>query len=259
MKKFLLLALIFVSAVLAAKTIHCEGTYTGHLQGIDSDGQFIYWSFTNTIVKTDMDGKIIKKVKATSHSGDPCLLNGKLYVPVNKGAFNQPKGKSKDFIHVYNAETLEFIKEVATPEYDHGAGAIAAWNGHLWLTGGLPDGAPGNIIIEYTEELEFVKRHDSAGFTRMGIQTMKHMFGYWWYGVYDKPANVLCDDKFVIVARPSGPSLAIGMAELKDGTLLVAKTKSTPVEDNPKKKVWSGSIVTATFDAEKKAIVVKKD
>ena len=128
MKKFLLLALIFVSAVLAAKTINCEGTYTGHLQGIDSDGQFIYWSFTNTIVKTDMDGKIVKKVKATNHSGDPCLLNGKLYVPVNKGAFNQPKGKSKDFIHVYNAETLEFIKEVATPEYDHGAGAIAAWN-----------------------------------------------------------------------------------------------------------------------------------
>ena len=122
----------------------------------------------------------------------------------------------------------------------------------------MPDGAPGNIIIEYTEELEFVKRHDSAGFTRMGIQTMKHMFGYWWYGVYDKPANVLCDDQFVIVARPAGPSLSVGMAELKDGTLLVAKTKSTPLEDNPKKKVWSGSIVTATFDKEKKAIVVTK-
>ena len=41
MKKFLLLALIVVSTVLAAKTINCEGTYTGHLQGIDSDGQFI--------------------------------------------------------------------------------------------------------------------------------------------------------------------------------------------------------------------------
>ena len=37
MKKFLLFALICVSAVLTAKTINCEGTYSGHLQGIDSD------------------------------------------------------------------------------------------------------------------------------------------------------------------------------------------------------------------------------
>ena len=49
------------------------------------------------------------------------------------------------------------------------------------------------------------------------------------------------------------------MAELKDGTILVARTKGIPAEDNPKKKVWTGSIVTATYDAEKKTIVVKKD
>ena len=259
MKKFLLLALILVSAVLAAKTINCEGSYSGHLQGIDSDGKYIYWSFTKAIVKTDMEGKIVLKIDSPNHSGDPCLLNGKLYVPVNKGAFNKPKGKSKDFIYVYNAETLELIKEVATPQYEHGAGGMAAWKGHIWLTGGLPDGAPGNIILEFTEDLEFVKRHDSPGFTSAGIQTIKRMCGYWWYGVYDKPANVLCDDNFVIIARPKGPSVAVGMAELKDGTILVGRTKSTPVEDNPKKKVWTGSVVTATFDAETKAIVVKKD
>ena len=111
-------------------------------------------------------------------------------------------------IYVYNAETLEFIKEVATPQYEHGAGGMAAYNGHIWLTGGLPDGAPGNIILEFTEDLEFVKRHDSPGFTKAGIQTIKRMCGFWWYGVYDKPANVLCDDNFVIIARPKGPSVA---------------------------------------------------
>ena len=90
MKRILLFALIVISAVLTAKTIECEGTYNGHLQGIDSDGQFIYWSFTSSIVKTDMEGKIVLKVDAARHSGDPCLLNGKLYVPVNQGKFNKP-------------------------------------------------------------------------------------------------------------------------------------------------------------------------
>ena len=258
MKKILVFALFAVfTAAIHGKTIVCEGTYTGHLQGIDSDGTCIFWSFTNCIVKTDMDGKVLLKAKATSHSGDPCLYKGKLYVPVNQGKFNKPKGASKDFIHVYNAETLEFLKSVPVPQYDHGAGAMAAYNGRLWLTGGLPDDAPGNIILEFTEELEFVKRHDSPGHTHMGIQTLKHIAGYWWYGVYDKPSTVVCDEEFKIIARQTGPGISVGIAELKDGTILVARTKGTPMEDNPKRKTWTGTVVTATFDAEKKAIILQ--
>ncbi|MBR4222629.1 MAG: hypothetical protein IKR81_15830, partial [Victivallales bacterium] len=128
MKKILLFTLLIVSAVLSAKTIECEGTYRGHLQGIDSDGQFIYWSFTSSIVKTDIAGKIVLKVDAASHSGDPCLLNGKLYVPVNRGKFNQPVGASKDSIHVYDAETLKLLKTVPISDYPHGAGAIGTFN-----------------------------------------------------------------------------------------------------------------------------------
>ena len=239
MRKLLATALLALSFALCGKTIHCEGTYTAHLQGIDSDGTHIFWSFTTCIVKTDMEGKLIQKVDAISHSGDPCLLNGKLYVPVNRGKFNKPKGLSKDFIHVYD-------------------GAMGAYKGHLWLTGGLVPDAPGNIILEFTEELEFVKRHDSPGYTNMGIQILKRIAGHWWYGVYDKPGSVICDDDFNQIAKPNGLRSSVGMVELQDGTVLLARTKGTPLEDNPKKKSWTGSVITATFDAEKKTLVAKE-
>ena len=255
MKKLLALTLLALSSLFYGKTISCEGTYTAHLQGIDSDGTFIYWSFTNCIVKTDMEGKIILKVDALTHSGDPCLLNGKLYVPVNRGKFNKPKGASKDFIHVYDAETLKLLKTVPAPECDHGAGAMAAYNGHLWLTGGLPDDGPSNIILEYTEELEFVKRHESPGHTKMGIQILKRIEGKWWFGVYDKPGCVICDDEFNVISKPEGPKSSVGMVQLKDGTVLLAKTKGTPIPDNPKRRTWTGTISTAKYDPEKKILV----
>ena len=261
MKRFVLFVLLALCALASsAKEIQCEGTYKRHLQGIDSDGKVIYWSFTDCLLKTDMEGKILLKVEAPSHCGDPCLLNGKLYVPVNRGKFNQPKGASKDFIYVYDAETLTLQKSVPVPQYDHGVGAIAAYQGHIWVTGGLPEGAPGNIILEFTEELEYVKRYNSPGFTQKGIQTLKHLFGHWWFGVYDKPANVLCDETFQVIARPTGMSVSVGMAELPDGTFLVAKSTGTPIDkDNPKKRIWTGSVRFATFDAETKTISLRKD
>ncbi len=258
MKKLLCaLFLILCIATLSARTIPCEGSYTGHLQGIATDGKHIFWSFTTMLVKTDMEGKLVKKIQVPRHSGDPCLLNGKLYIPVNRGKFNQPKGASKDSIQVYDAETLELLKTVETPECDHGAGAIGAFQNHIWLTGGLPNDAPSNIILEYTEELEFVKRHESQGHTNKGIQTLKRMHGLWWCGVYDKPASFVCDDNFTVLARPS-LSLSVGMAELPDGTILVARMKHQPHPDNPAKKLWTAWLVTATFDEQKKAIVLDK-
>ncbi|MBR0458230.1 MAG: hypothetical protein IJJ26_03245 [Victivallales bacterium] len=258
MKKLLCALSLFLNiAMLYARTIPCEGLYTGHLQGIATDGKHIFWSFTTTLVKTDMEGKLVKKVQVPRHSGDPCLLNGKLYIPVNRGKFNKPKGASKDSIEVYDAETLELRKTVEIPECDHGAGAIGTFQNHIWLTGGLPDDAPCNIILEFTEELEFVKRHECQGYTKMGIQTMKRMRGLWWCGVYDKPASFVCDDNFTVLVR-NPVYLAVGMAELPDGTILVARTKRQPNPDNPDKKLWSGRILTATYDEQNKTIVLDK-
>ena len=73
-----------------------------------------------------------------------------------------------------------------------------------------------------------------------------------------EPRTVQASAKIVAPdPKPATPAAPTAVLQ-KDGTILVARTKGTPVEDNPKKKVWTGSVVTATFDAEKKAIVVTK-
>ncbi|MBM4075447.1 MAG: hypothetical protein FJ267_07370, partial [Planctomycetes bacterium] len=67
----------------------CEGTYQHHLQGICSDTkEAIYWSFTTTLVKTDLNGTLLKKVPVANHHGDLCFHEGKLFVAVNLGNFN---------------------------------------------------------------------------------------------------------------------------------------------------------------------------
>ena len=84
----------------------CEGTYQHHLQGVCTDEKSIYWSFTTTLVKTDMEGTLLKQVPVANHHGDLCFHDGKLYVAVNLGKFNDPEGNADSWVYVYDAETL---------------------------------------------------------------------------------------------------------------------------------------------------------
>jgi hypothetical protein len=51
--------------------VGCEGTYQHHLQGICAGETEIYWCFTTTLVKTDLEGNLLKKVPVANHHGDP--------------------------------------------------------------------------------------------------------------------------------------------------------------------------------------------
>ena len=111
MKKLLTAIAVFVSSfdVLMAKEdnkIVCEGTYNRHLQGVATDGSNIWWSFTDEIVRTDKKGKVLKSVKAVSHQGDCCYVNGKLYVAVNLGKFNT-EDKADSWVYCFDGNTLE--------------------------------------------------------------------------------------------------------------------------------------------------------
>jgi hypothetical protein len=66
--------------------VRCDGTYPHHLQGVCLDDEAIYWSFTTTLVKSDLDGKVLQKVPVANHHGDLCSHEGRLYVAVNLGA-----------------------------------------------------------------------------------------------------------------------------------------------------------------------------
>jgi endonuclease/exonuclease/phosphatase family metal-dependent hydrolase len=78
------MALLAASTLQAAdfRTVTCEGTYQHHLQGICADKDAIYWCFTTQLVKTDLNGKLLKKVPVANHHGDLCHHDGKLFVAV---------------------------------------------------------------------------------------------------------------------------------------------------------------------------------
>ena len=110
MKKTMLAMLggVLVSATAgAADVIVCEGEYDGHLQGVATDGTSIYWSHTKTVVKTDLAGKVLCKVRAPRHQGDLCFHDGTVYVAVNLGKFNT-HADGDSWVFAYDAETLEF-------------------------------------------------------------------------------------------------------------------------------------------------------
>lgn len=56
-----------------SETILCEGLYPMHLQGIITDKKAnLYWSYTNVLVRTDLKGKVLNKIKVLNHHGDLC-------------------------------------------------------------------------------------------------------------------------------------------------------------------------------------------
>ncbi len=184
--------------------VFCEGDYKRHLQGVcTNENDAVYWSFTTELVKTDRQGQVQKKVPVVSHHGDLCFHDDKLFVAVNLGSFNDPKGNADSWVYVYDAESLKFLSKHETQEVFHGAGGIGVMNGGFYVVGGLPDGVEENYVYEYDRKFQFVKRHViSSGWTHLGIQTATFHDDAWWFGCYGSPAIMLkTDEKFRMLGR----------------------------------------------------------
>jgi hypothetical protein len=83
MKSFLYALFALVSGALhtlAAPPITCQAEASGHLQGFDTDGSFIYWSMFMNLVKTDLAGRVVAERAVDPHHGDCCVHDGKVYV-----------------------------------------------------------------------------------------------------------------------------------------------------------------------------------
>ena len=224
--------LMAVKAARQFQAVQCEGVYPRHLQGVcTNDRDAIYWCFTDVLVKTDTKGHVLKQVPVANHHGDLCFGNGKLYVAVNLGKFNQPAGKADSWVYVYDAETLKELARHKTPELVHGAGGIASRDGRFLVVGGLPPGTDENYLYEYDESFRFLKRHVLAsGYTLMGIQTAAFIHGHWWFGCYGKPAILLkADPSFRLVGRYLF-DCSLGIVGLPDGRILVARGLRVPAK-----------------------------
>lgn len=203
--------------------IECDGSYGGHLQGIASDGNSIFWSHTVQLVKSDLAGKIQYEIDVASHHGDLTIHDGKVYVAVELAQFNRPPGESDPWVYIYNTDTLKFLKKHRLPELVHGAGGIAYNNGKFIVVGGLPATHEQNYAFEYDAEFNFVNRHVLfSGQTRLGIQTVHFMNEHWWFGCYGSPNNpglLKADVNFRLVGQ-SPTNYSYGIARLDNDTVI---------------------------------------
>jgi hypothetical protein len=203
--------------------VTCEGTYQHHLQGICVDGEAIYWSFTTTLVKTDLNGKLLMKVPVTNHHGDLCFHEGKLYVAVNLGKFNDPKSNADSWVYVYDAASLKEITRHEVQVVFHGAGGIGFHDGHFFVVGGLPDGVEENYAYEYDGQFKFVKKHViKSRHTHLGIQTATFANDRWWFGCYGDPKILLVTDADFQMKGRYEFDCSLGIEGLPDGRLLSA-------------------------------------
>jgi hypothetical protein len=225
------------------RPVVCEGSYPHHLQGVCVDGAGnIFWSFTTRLVKTDAQGKTLKQIEVANHHGDLTWHDGKVYVAVNLGKFNQPKGSANSWVYEYEADDLTLTKKYEVQDVVHGAGGIAWRDGRFLVVGGLPEGAASNVVYEYDGDFRLIKEHVLAGgYTLMGIQTVAFADGHWWFGCYGKPAILLkADPDFSNVQRFEFNG-SLGIVPLGGGKFLIGKDR---VED----KLHIGSLVAAEAD-----------
>lgn len=220
---------LFIGSILNAADFHnvtCDGTYPHHLQGICADKEAIYWCFTTTLVKTDLDGKVLMKVPVANHHGDLCIHDGKLFVAVNLGKFNDQKGNADSWVYVYNAADLSSVLKHETKEVFHGAGGIGFREGHFFVVGGLPDGVEENYVYEYDGNFKFLKKHViKSGHTHLGIQTATFANDRWWFGCYGSPQILLVTDAdFKLIGRHEY-DCSLGIVGLPDGRFLSASGK----------------------------------
>ena len=190
---------LFVTTLSAAE-IRCEGDYQYHLQGFASDGQSIFWTFTNVLVKTDMNGKKLQEVPVPSHHGDCCVVDGKVYVGTHLA---WPSKGRTSWIYVYNCSDLSFVEKFNIPEYDYdGVDGITFKDGFFYVCVGKdPDNPrPYNIILKMTPKFEKVAEFHLDGKTTYGVQTLTWSGGYFWAGTYSDLNTIQADENFNVVS-----------------------------------------------------------
>lgn len=190
-------------------SIKYERNYGGHLQGFATDYKdFLFWSHTTQLVKTDLKGTVLKVVDVPTHHGDLDYYEGKIYVAVNLGKFNEEAGQEDSWVYVYEPENLELLHKYLVPELVHGAGGIAIHKKQVMIVGGLPYNGKydKNFVYEYDPDFKFKKRHELAGgYTHLGIQTACFFNGCWYFGCYGSDSKNL--KPVVLKVREKGDKL----------------------------------------------------
>ena len=170
--------------------IVCGATGSRHLQGIASDRRAIYWSFTDSLVKTDLSGHVLAKVDVPSHSGDLCVHDGKVYVATDEGRYARKSGFKQE-IRIYDAATLAYEGaknlDAEFAADDLRAAGVEFFDGRFWVAAGQSGESTdeNNYVMEYSPGFKFVKRHAiESGSVKFGLQTIAAHRGKFYMGMY---------------------------------------------------------------------------
>lgn len=219
--------------------IPCEGSYDGHLQGLATVGDALYWPFTKTIVKTDLEGKVLASTRQPPHQGDCCVKDGVLYVAVNLGRFNTETSAVSE-VWAYDTGTLSLKNKWKIPELVHGAGGITYKGDRFYVVGGLPPTHTRNYVYEYTPDFKFVQRHAlETGYTVLGIQTAAMIRGEFIFGCYSNkrhPIRTLVCPPDLQSFKTLSEGTDVGVVEIGD-KVFCARTRKIG------KNEWIGFVV----------------
>jgi hypothetical protein len=212
-------ALIFPlgPAALAAPPIVCQGEASGHLQGFDSDGEFIYWSMFTNLIKTDYTGKVLAERPVDPHHGDCCVHDGKIYVATE----NRTKEKRGLYVNVYACKDLSPVQEIPIDFHNGGSGGIDGMtfaNGFFYVGEGKSKKSDQefNWIHKFTPDFTFAEKIKIPGKTTYGIQAMTFAHGCFWLGTYSKDRTYQCDAQLTIITHHP-VDISVGAFELPKG------------------------------------------
>ena len=196
-----------------------EGFNSGHLQGFASDGKHLYLAYTVRILKTDLDGKIVKTGAKYDklHLGDCCFTGGKLYVAVSD---HDRKKADSSYVYVFDSD-LNVERKIHLPEIPFEAGGIEYHNGYFYIVSGREcKDAKSHHVYQYSEDFKFIRSYSLPVWnTSFGIETICFNNGYFYLGCYGDSRG---DNGFTMRIRPDFKdpqkidfNTALGMVAMK--------------------------------------------
>ena len=164
----------------AADRIALEGEYAGHLQDVWMTSNAIWWAHTESLVRTDRAGRIVRRVEVGGHHAGLEVKDGRLYTAVC--AFNgEPRRPTTPACHVmigeYDAETLARI-EMHVLDVNDRAGSLCLLEDGSFLVGCLrhPSLKPSEVKFHHIgRDYKLVKTHvvDVGRPVEMGIEVIR--------------------------------------------------------------------------------------
>ena len=197
-------------------------TGRGHLQGISTDGEHVYWSFASSLVKTDIDGNPLLSVEVEYHHGDLTCHDGKVFV-----SFMSNVGSRVSKVIVYRSEDLSLIEEHELTCFEDYIGTLDFHDGHFYLAEDFHSKLKLIKVHQFDESFQLVRTHTVDIEAWNGFETIARFGGYWWGSTYafEYPLVRMDDDFRLLEVFPFG--FPYGFKSWDRDTVLTGHVPST--------------------------------